>query len=134
MNEKPFLSEYLVISRGQWDKDLSLEEIQNAIDSFYVWKDQLVAEGKMRSGQRLASAGKTVSRSMVTDGPFAETKEIIGGYWFILASSLEEAAKIAGENPCLACGLFYEIRPIDPARASAYAVTTETPSEHKDHP
>jgi len=132
MNKKTSLSEYLVISRGQWDKDLSREEIQNAIDKFYVWRDRLVDEGKMRAGQRLSREGKTVSREMVTDGPFSETKEVIGGYWFILARSLEEAAKIAAENPCLACGLFYEIRPIDPARASAFTVTTETPSEHRE--
>ena len=132
MNKKTSLSEYLIISRGQWDKDLSREEIQNAIDKFYVWRDRLVDEGKMRAGQRLSREGKTVSRKMVTDGPFSETKEVIGGYWFILASSLEEAAKIAAENPCLACGLFYEIRPIDPARASAFTVTTETPSEHRE--
>jgi len=40
---------------------------------------------------------------------------------------LEEAAKIAAENPCLNCGLFFEIRPTELAHASAYAVTTETP-------
>ena len=57
---------------------------------------------------------------------FAETKEVIGGYWFILASSLEEAAELAAENPCLACGLTYEIRPIEPGRASAYKVTNGT--------
>jgi hypothetical protein len=132
MNAKVSLFEYLAISRGQWDKNLSREEIQSAIDKFYVWKARLVDEGKMKAGQRLASEGKTVSRNMVTDGPFSETKEVIGGYWFILAGSLDEAAKIAAENPCLACGLFYEIRPIDPARASAFTVSTETPSEHKD--
>jgi len=71
---------------------------------------------------------------LVTDGPFGETKEVIGGYWFILAGSLEEAAKIAAGNPCLAAGLFYEIRPIDPAPASAYTVTTETLSDDKDQP
>jgi hypothetical protein len=120
-------SEYLVISRGQWDKHLSREEIQKAIDGFYAWKDELVAAGKMRSGQRLARDGKTVSRSIVTDGPFGETKELIGGYWFVIASSLDEAAKIMQGSPCLACGLFCEIRPIDPARASAYIDMTESP-------
>ena len=116
-----------MISRGQWDKDLSREEIQKAIDRFYVWKDRLVGEGKMRSGQRLATEGKMVSKTTITDGPFAESKEVIGGYWFILAGSLDEAAQIAAGNPCLACGLFYEIRPIDPERASAFALTNETP-------
>ena len=133
MNEQVSPSEYLVISRGQWDKDISREEIQNAIDQFYVWLGRLVDEGKMKTGQRLAGEGKTVSRkNMVTDGPYGETKEVIGGYWFILAGDLDEAAEIAAGNPCLNCGLFYEIRPIDPERASAFTVTTETPSESRD--
>jgi len=127
MNEKVSASEYIVISRGQWNKDASREEIQNAIDQFYVWLDRLVDEGKMKTGQRLANTGKTVSRTAVTDGPFGETKEVVGGYWFIVAGSLEEAAEIAAGNPCLNCGLFFEIRPIEVARASAYTVTTETP-------
>ena len=129
MNGQVSPSEYLVISRGQWDKDVPREEIQNAIDQFYVWLGRLVDEGKMKTGHRLASTGKTVSRKNVIDGPFGETKEVIGGYWFIVAGSLEEAAQIAAGNPCLNCGLFYEIRPIDPERASAFAVTTETPSD-----
>ena len=68
----------------------------------------------------------------MTDGPFCEVKEVIGGYWFIVAGSLEEAAKIAAGNPCLNCGLFYEIQPIGPEWATAFTVTTETPSEHRD--
>ena len=83
----------------------------------------------MKTGQRLGNRGATVSREgIVTDGPFGESKEVIGGYWYILARSLEEAAKIASGNPCLQCGLFYEIRPIDSERASASVVTNETPS------
>jgi len=122
-------SEYLVISRGQWDKNLSPEEIQAAIDGFYVWHDKLVAEGKMRAGQRLARESKLVSRNAVIDGPFAEAKEVIGGYWFFIAESLDEAAKLAAQNPCMACGLSYEVRPIETVRASAFAVTNETPFE-----
>jgi hypothetical protein len=132
MNDPASPSEYLVISRGQWDKGASREEIQNAIDQFYDWLNRLVEDGKMKTGQRLGNEGKTVSRNMVTtDGPFGESKEVIGGYWFIVASNLEEAAKIAAGNPCLKYGLFYEIRPIDPTRASAFAMATETPRERK---
>lgn len=86
----------------------------------------------MKAGQRLAREGKIVSKTKVTDGPFAETKEVIGGYWFILAESLDEAAEIAAGNPCLACGLVFEIRPIESVRASAFAVTTETPDKSSD--
>lgn len=122
-------AEYLVLSRGQWDADAPPERIQEAIDAFYVWLDQHITAGTMRTGQRLAKAGATVSRRrVVTDGPYSESKEVIGGYWFVLAGSLEEAAAIAAQNPCMQYGLFYEIRPVEPARASAYAVTTETPA------
>jgi hypothetical protein len=115
MSEGPFPAEYLVISRGQWDETLSRDEIQNAIDQFYTWYDRLVNEGKMKRGQRLTYEGKTILRqNVITDGPFGESKEVIGGYWFILANSLEEAAQIAQGNPCLVFGLFCEIRPIDP--------------------
>ena len=120
-------SEYLVISRGQWDEDASPQQIQDAIDRFYAWHDRLVGEGKMKPGQRRAADAKRVSRSGVTDGPFTEAKEVIGGYWFIVAGSLEEAATIAAGNPCLAVGLAFEVRPIETARASAFTPSSETP-------
>ncbi|HKE96775.1 MAG TPA: YciI family protein, partial [Povalibacter sp.] len=62
-----------------------------------------------------------------TDGPFIETKEVIGGYWFFIANSLEEAAALAAQNPCLACGLSYEVRPIALERCSAFDESSETP-------
>lgn len=124
-------SEFLVISRGQWDRDKSLEEIQQAIDAFYSWKDKLVAEGRMKAGQRLATDAKLVSKAGIIDGPFAETKEVIGGYWFFIANSLEEAAALAAQNPCLACGLSYEVRPLELELASAYKTTNETPADRK---
>lgn len=129
MTEKPSTSEFLVLSRGRWDRDKSPEEIQQAIDAFYGWHSRLVQEGKARPGQRLAIETKLVSRSGVTDGPFAESKEVIGGYWFFVANSLEEAAELAARNPCLACGLTYEVRPVELERASAYKTTNETPAD-----
>lgn len=131
MSEDPARREHLVISRGQWDEDATPERIQAAIDAFYVWHDRLVAEGRMRPGQRLAPQRRLVSRGAVTDGPYAEAKEVIGGYWFILAESLDEAARIAAGNPCLACGLSFEIRPVEPARASAFDLSCETPSARR---
>jgi hypothetical protein len=127
MTEKRGLAEFLVLSRGQWDEHLSREEIQRAIDEFYVWHARHVGEGRMKAGQRLARGGKVVSRHAVTDGPFAETKEVIGGYWTIFAEDLEQAADIARQNPCLKCGLTYEIRPIETERASAFKLANETP-------
>ncbi len=119
--------EYLVISRGKWDGNKAPEEIQRAIDAFYAWRDRLVEEGRMKRGQRLSTQGRVVSRHGVTDGPFAETKEVIGGYWIFVADSLDAAAALAAQNPCIACGLSFEVRPIELERASAFRVTNETP-------
>ncbi|MCD6050219.1 MAG: hypothetical protein K0Q55_1622, partial [Verrucomicrobia bacterium] len=129
MSKADLSSEYLVISRGQWDKDLPPERIQTAIDDFYVWITKMIEDGKMKSGTRLANTGKTVAKKNITDGPYGETKEVIGGYWFIVANTLDEAAALAAQNPCMQCGLFYEIRPLELERASAYKVTNETPDE-----
>lgn len=128
MSKPQALSEYLVLSRGKWDEDKSPEQIQQAIDAFYVWHEQLVRGGKAKAGQRLARASMMVSKHGVIDGPFAETKEVIGGYWHFLASSIEEAAALAAQNPCLACGLSYEVRPVELERCSALATTSETPA------
>ena len=81
----------------------------------------------MKSGSRLEMRGKRATRDGITDGPFAEAKELVGGYWFIVADSLEDAARIASQNPCLAFGLELEIRPLEAARARADEVTNETP-------
>ncbi|MCE9520662.1 MAG: YciI family protein [Verrucomicrobia bacterium] len=122
--------DYLVISRGQWHREARKEDIQQAIDDFYVWLDRSINEGRMKMGSRLGIEGATVSKhGIVTDGPFGEAKEAIGGYWFIVADDLEEAAKIAAENPCMKHGLFFEIRPTDAACAHAFSEMTETPDK-----
>ena len=128
MSNSASVNEYLLLSRGQWSAEKSQEEIQSAIDEFYVWYERLVGEGTFKRGHRLAMGTKLVTRTGITDGPFAEAKEIVGGYWFIIAGSLQEAARIAAENPCLKCGLSYEVRPIEFERASAYLESSETPS------
>ena len=126
MNDATPLSEFLVISRGRWDEDAGPERIQSVIDAFYAWIEGEVAGGRMKVGQRLATGGRTVGRGFVSDGPFGEAKEIIGGYWFILARDLDEAQAFISRNPCIALGLFFEVRPIETVRASAFAVTNET--------
>ncbi len=128
MTLSPKQHEYLVLSRGKWDASKTPAQIQQAIDDFYAWHERSQAQGRMKPGHRLATEARRVGRGSVIDGPFTEAKEVIGGYWFIVAGSLEEAAAIAGENPCIACGLEFEIRPLELERASAYAQANETPA------
>ena len=129
MSQNPVRHEYLVISRGQWDESASKQDVQSAIDSFYRWYERSLELGRMKPGSRLMPETKLVSKNAITDGPFTEAKELIGGFWFIVAESLEEAAKLAAENPCLAYGLQLEVRPLDGERATATAVTNETPDK-----
>jgi hypothetical protein len=120
-------NEYLVLSRGKWDAHASPQDVQRAIDRFYEWLERRISEGLMKTGSRLQAEGRVVARGGITDGPFAETKELVGGYWFIYAADLDEAAALAAENPCKEFGLSYEIRPQDPEKAVATSVANETP-------
>ena len=128
MSQAPSHSEYLVLSRGQWDKNASKEEIEAAITKFYDWYSRNLETGRIKPGSRLSTEIAMVSKSgIATDGPFGEVKEVIGGYWIIVARSLREAAEFAAQNPCMAYGLHFEIRPLEPERASAYKAANETP-------
>jgi hypothetical protein len=129
MNKQSSLSEYLVLSRGQWDKGASKEDIEATIHKFYDWLTRNIDKGKMKMGSRLSRERAVVSKAgIVTDGPFGEGKEVIGGYWFIVARNLREAADLAAQNPCAQYGLSFEIRPLEPERASAYKLANETPT------
>lgn len=124
--KKPFL----LLSRGQWDKASPKADIEAAIGQFYAWYEANLEKGCFKPGSRLAMEAALVTREGIrTDGPFAEGKEVIGGYWIILAENLEAAAALAAESPVLLHGIRYEIRPLESERGSAYRHTNETPTE-----
>lgn len=79
------------------------------------WVDGLAAQGKLLHGHPLGLGGRTVSGPMgerVTDGPYAEAKEVVGGYVLITAADLDEATGIARQCPGLPQGLTVEVRPV----------------------
>ena len=117
MTTQTIASEFLVICRGaRLDEGLrSPEDIQNAMKQFHAWFERMSDQGKMKSGHQLGPEGKVLSgRKGVIDGPFAESKEGVAGYWFIRAASLEAAVEIAKGDPLLDYGHTVEIRPILP--------------------
>jgi len=110
-------SEYMLLFRGtDWAKGLSPEEIQNVMGQWKGWFDGLVNKGIAKAGHPLEREGKIVSgrngRVVVADGPFAESKEAIGGYFFLEVSSQEEAVAIAKNCPGLAYGAVVEVRQV----------------------
>jgi hypothetical protein len=65
---------------------------------FTVWREKF--QGNIADlGGKLKGVGKIVTSGSVTDGPFAETKEVIGGYMIVSAESMDEAIKVARESP-----------------------------------
>ena len=98
------MKDFMFIFRGGSDaRNFSPEEMQEHMKKWFSWIDRLKAKNTYITGQPLTPAGKTVrgSKALVTDGPFAESKEIVGGYFLIKANSLEEAAEIAKDCPDL---------------------------------
>ncbi|MGA8659148.1 MAG: YciI family protein [Chthoniobacterales bacterium] len=112
MNAKTTTSEYLLIFRNTgWHRDLSPEEIQKNMARFTEWFEQLNNAGKFKVGGPLGHYGKILAgRNVVTDGPFAESKEAIAGFFIIRADSLEEAVEVARGCPGLEFGQTVEVR------------------------
>ena len=79
------------------------------------WCDSLAAQGRLQQGSPLEPEGRVVASGRLrgaADGPFAEAKELIGGYFLLTAASLDEAVEIAGQSPSLKYGLTIEVRPV----------------------
>lgn len=80
-----------------------------------AWIESLSAQGKAKPGRALERRGAIVSGSngkFVTDGPFAESKEAIGGYLVLDVETMDEAISIAQSSPGLAYGGSIEVRPV----------------------
>lgn len=99
---------------------LSPEEMQEIIEKYSAWGAKIAAAGKMRGGAKLRDeGGKHVSKPKgkdtlsVVDGPYVETKEVIGGYFTVEAADYAEAAELVADCPHLDWGRIV-IREIDP--------------------
>jgi hypothetical protein len=115
MNTTPAKSEYLLLFRGtDWYRDLSPEEIQTTMTDWMGWFNRLIEEGRCKGGQSLDRVGKVVSGKArsVSDGPFAEAKEMVAGYFILHVADENEALEIAKECPALAYGMTVEVRPL----------------------
>ena len=94
------------------------ERAQQAIQAWVSWMRGLEASGKMKSyGKPLETRGKVVRRKGVTDGPFAETKDIVLGFIIVETRDIDEAVELARGCPMLQGDGSVEVRPVDAVRA-----------------
>lgn len=91
---------YLCLQRSEPAKrePPSPDHMKELYAKFNAWKEQF-AENIIDLGGKLKGAGKIVTAGGTTDGPFAEAKEVIGGYMIVAAESLDEAVEVARHSP-----------------------------------
>ena len=101
---------------GMW-AGLTPEKLSEEMGAYFAYSEALAKAGKMKAGDELQpiSTAKTVSlmdgKHSVVDGPFADTKEQLGGYYLIEAESMEEALEWAAKCPGARYGRV-EVRPV----------------------
>jgi hypothetical protein len=107
------MSEFLYLYRGG-DRAGSPEEMQKVMQKWVAWMKDLGARGHLKdAGHPLEEAGKVLKPGKtVTDGPFAEAKDLVGGYTLVEAKDLAHATELAQGCPILERGGLVEVRPI----------------------
>jgi len=109
--------QYLLLIYGDETAEMSEQDMVASMKPWNEYTDWLVEKGWMRGGDALqdtAHATSVTNRSgdrIVTDGPFAETKEQLGGYYLIEVDNLDDAIEAAGRCPGADHGTI-EVRPI----------------------
>jgi hypothetical protein len=110
---------YILLLRSDHKEIVKLgpEEMQGILMRFNKWRASLTAAGRNPEGQKLRDqVGRVMTQSegkvIVTDGPYTETRELVGGYFAYDADSFEQAVELARECPVLPFGPI-EIREIE---------------------
>jgi hypothetical protein len=112
------MAQYMLLIRGgePFQEEYSPEQFQRLIQPYIDWSNKLRAEGRSRGGEEIAAGGRTLrvrDGSFVVDGPYAETKEDIGGFFIIQAADEDEAIEVAKDCPTFHRGGFIELRAIN---------------------
>jgi len=115
------MTQYLLAVNGsaadaEAQAQMTMEEMQPMFEAVNVFNEKLKAEGAWVFAGGLQPIGSTTTvdntgaEAVITDGPFVESKEWIGGFWVIEAPDLDAALKLAAEGS-KACGGRVEVRP-----------------------
>lgn len=114
------MPKYMLLLHGDPSSfaSFSPEDVQKAIEKYMAWGKKLRDAGVLVASDKLADEpGRVVQRKngqmRVTDGPYSETKEVLGGYYMIEAASYNDAIDRARDCPQLEYGGTIEVRQID---------------------
>lgn len=114
------MSTYILLlhDSGTMPPDMSPADIQAVIQRYIAWRERVQRGGRAVSGHKLVDGTGRVMRgpigsASVTDGPYAEAREVIGGLFLIEAGSYEEVVRLCEDCPHLEFGSI-EIREVEP--------------------
>jgi hypothetical protein len=117
------MKEYMLIFRNEkkeGGEKPSAEQMQAVMKQWQSWISGIAAKGKYSGTNRLLSEGKTIKpNKVITDGPYVEAKEMIGGYLIVKADTLDEAVEMAKSCPNLIYGGNVEVRSVMPIEYDA---------------
>lgn len=108
------MSEYIFLYRGA-QRPTSPQDAQQVMQKWIDWLQDLSAKGHIKDrGMPLEPTGKLVQgrQKTVTDGPFAEAKDLVGGYSLVEARDLDQAAELSKGCPIFERNGFVEVRPV----------------------
>jgi hypothetical protein len=107
------MNSYLYVFRGGMSGGTPAETQAN-MQKWGAWIKQLTEKGTFKAGEPLEQGGKVLSgkNKTLTDGPYAEAKDVIGGYLLVTARSLDDATEIARGCPIFDHGGTVEVRPV----------------------
>ena len=109
------MEKYMFLFIGGDPSHLSPEKQEAHMAKWFAWVEKLQKADRYASGEALLPGGKTIkgSKKTVTDGPFTETKEQLGGIMVLEANDLNHAIQLMSSMPCMRIGGSLEIRPIN---------------------
>jgi hypothetical protein len=109
------MSQFLYLYRGGDDVPMSPEQMEQRMQKWVAWMADLGAKGYLKErGNPLEETGKVVKgkSKTVTDGPYAETKDVVGGYTLIEAKDIADAVEASKGCPIFEIDGIVEVRPI----------------------
>jgi len=108
------MEKFMLIFQGGQAPQQSPENMQQHMGKWMAWIDQLNKEGKYVSGEPLLPGGKLITgkNKTVTDGPYTEGKEVVGGYFIVNASDMAEAVEISKGCPDYELGGSVQVRQV----------------------
>ena len=110
------MKDYLFLFRGGLDfTTASADQVQQVMMKWKDWIDKLTKDGIYNGGERLTRNGAVLkgNKQQIIDGPYSESKEIVGGYISIKADDLQEAIEISKGCPIFNFNGNVEVREVD---------------------